>query len=71
MELKDKALLAIEGLTFQDVIMSDKEKLSRIYKFAHIALRTCQNDHKIWHKELDNCLNFLDKGGIIRKSKIG
>ena len=64
MDLKMKALIAIEGLTFPDVAMSDEEKLTDIYKFSHIAVGRCSNKHEDWHIELDNCIKFLEKAGI-------
>jgi len=65
MDIKDKALLAIEGLTYEDIAMAADEKLSKIYKFAHIGFGSCQNDHEDWHEELEKCLLALNKFGIV------
>jgi hypothetical protein len=65
MDIKDKALLAIEGLTYEDVVMTAEEKLSKIYTFAHVGFGSCQNDHEDWHEELERCLLSLNRLRII------
>lgn len=64
LKLYHKAITAIEGLTFEDLIMEDSQRLSEIYKYAHIAHGTCLNNHEDWHHELDVCLVALEKLGI-------
>jgi len=65
MDIKYKALVAIEGLMFDDIEMTCEDKLARIYKFAHVALGTCQNPHEDWVRELDETLEALERFGII------
>lgn len=47
-----RAMKAIEGLTYDDVAMSDKEKVSAIYRMAHAALNKCNNNHEDWKHEI-------------------
>jgi len=65
MNIKNKALLTIEGLTFEDITTPPEKKLSMIYKFAHIARGECKNPHADWVKELDGCYRGLTENGII------
>ena len=63
--VKDKALLTIEGLTFEDITMPPEKKLEIIYKFAHVGLGECKNSHKDWVKCLDEVYKVLKKHGVI------
>ena len=65
MNIKDKALLVIEGLACEDMTMPPGKKLSMIYKFAHIAGGQCNNPHESWVKFLDDTYKALKKHGII------
>ena len=65
MDIKDKALETIEGLTFDDIKMTTKTKLSKIYMFAHIAQDKCKNPQVGWVMELDETYNALKKAGIL------
>ena len=59
--LKDKALLAIEGIC----LASGRAELDSIYTFAHIANGHCKNPHKDWVKDLDKTYRALKKQGVI------
>ena len=53
MDIKTKALEAIENFILSDIIMSPEKKLEQIYMFAHVALGRCKNKHKDWEEELN------------------
>ena len=68
-DLKLKVLQVIEGLTilYEDGKKSHKDAeqmLGDIYKYSHIATRTCKNKHKDWFKELDKTYEALKKDYI-------
>ena len=65
MDIKDKALITIEGLTFEDMTIPAEKKLSMIYKFAHVARGECGNPHESWVKYLDETYKALKKHGVI------
>ena len=62
MDIKDKALITIEGLAI--LAMSDDNN-TLVYKFAHIANGHCKNPHKPWVKELDKAYKQLRKSKVI------
>ena len=65
MNTKDKALITIEGLTYEDITTQPEKKLEMIYRFAHIARGECKNPHENWQRELDEAYKALTKHGVI------
>jgi len=53
-----KALKVIEHLTCNDDF-SDNKLLGAIYIFSHIAVASCQNEHKDWVAQLDKAYDAL------------
>ncbi len=47
-----RAMKAIEGLTYEDIGGTDREKLDDIYCMAHAALNHCNNNHDGWKKKI-------------------
>lgn len=62
---KMRILKMIEGITFSDFAMPDSEKISLIYKLAHIGSGSCQNQHTDWQQEAIKCEAALVEFGII------
>lgn len=67
-DIKVKALLVIEVLTFEDVKISQSKQNELVYKFAHCALsKGCCNgcNHSDWEKELDIWYSNLIEVGLL------
>lgn len=63
---KNRALAVIEALTMPDLVMTDKERLDKMYQVAHSALKgICYNSHKDWRKETEEMFNSFTKMGLI------
>ena len=60
-----RILHIIEGITFPDFLLSDKDKLNMIYKYAHIGVGNCKNKHEDWVKDAETTEKALKKFGII------
>jgi len=65
MNIKDKALAVIEGLTLEAI--PTKELVELCYKFAHIARGRCP--HEDWVQELDEVYKALVKNRVIDEVK--
>ena len=67
LDLKTKALLVIECLTFENVKVSREQQTSLIYKFSHVALSgLCHKcEHKDWELELDEWYTNLVTAGLM------
>lgn len=68
-DLARRALRVIEGLTFSDIANDPQDKIEEIYKYAHIALGDCKNQHDDWNDELLAAEKELIKMGIISEEK--
>ena len=66
MDAMKKALLVIETLTSEDLVMDDKERLEAIYKAAHsVQSGICHDTHRDWRKGLDSDYAAFKKMGLI------
>ena len=59
-----RAMKAIEGLTYEDVVMSPKKKLELIYSMAHASLNKCNNPHEDWKREIIQTHKAMVKIGV-------
>ena len=66
-DLKTKALIIIDALT--PLVMEShncteakmKDLLDKYYRFAHIAVSDCENQHLDWLEELNSTYEWLEK----------
>lgn len=67
LDLKTKALMVIEALTFDDIKLSKEQETALIYKFSHVALsghcNSCKHDD--WEQELHTWYKKLVEVGFM------
>lgn len=65
-DFKNRALIVIETLCGDDIIINDIEELkSKIYQIAHSAISPRSCKHNDWVNETENMFKALKKSEII------
>lgn len=67
-DIRVKALLVIEILTFEDIKIPQLKQNELIYKFSHCALSkdVCNGcNHSDWEKELDEWYSKMIESGML------
>jgi len=63
--IERKALLLIEAYVMPDINWKSEQAMKdAIYRFAHVALCTCENPHKDWVKKLEDDFKKFHKMGM-------
>lgn len=69
-ERLERALLAIEGLTYLCERIEEDPFSSKVYMIAHAATARCKTRHEDWLKEIENIEELCFKSNIMNVKKI-